>query len=202
MQKHIIAISGGGFSKEENAFIDHYLLTIKRVERPLAIAFIPTASNDATGYIEKFHSAFQNEVTSHLLIEDLLSSNIHKFVKQLDIIYIGGGNTQYMLDVWRKTGFDRVIKDAYHHGVILAGISAGAMCLFEQCYSEKIDGTYEQFAGLGILKGSFCPHYNDPTRKQLYDTWRENKQDYPYYPLTDFESLHFCNEKLVAKILT
>ena len=27
MNRHIIAISGGGFSEEENAFIDNYLLT-------------------------------------------------------------------------------------------------------------------------------------------------------------------------------
>ena len=202
MNRHIIAISGGGFSEEENAFIDNYLLTIKRVERPIAIAFIPTASNDATGYVEKFHSAFQHELTSHLLIEDLSSPNIYEIVKQLDIIYIGGGNTQYMLDVWRKTGFDRVLIDAYHQGVIIAGISAGAMCLFDQCFSEKAGGTYEQFNGLNLLRGSFCPHYNDPTRKKMYDAWRVNKQNIPHYTLTDCENLHFCNEKLVAKIET
>ncbi len=50
--RHILAISGGGFSEEAHAYIDGYLLEIPKKQRPLKIAFVATASNDAQGYID------------------------------------------------------------------------------------------------------------------------------------------------------
>jgi len=200
MVRHILAISGGGFSEEENAYIDEYLLKICRKNTPKKIGFVATASNDAPNYIEKFYRAFQSERPSHLTIEDFKSDKIQDIVNDLDIIYVGGGNTQYMLKIWKETGFAHVLIDAYYHGVILAGISAGAMCWFGTCYSEKNEHEYEQFAGLGILKGSFCPHYNDEERRIAFDYWASSQKGGPIYKLNDNENLHFKNEKLVAKI--
>lgn len=74
-----------------------------------------------------------------------------------------------MLEICRKTGFDNVLKNAYKQGVISAGISAGAMCWFETCFSEKNETEYEEFKGLGLLSGSLCPHYNDEVRRLAFD---------------------------------
>ncbi|MCM3745123.1 peptidase E [Sporosarcina luteola] len=202
MDRNILAISGGGFSEEDNAYIDEYLLKISRKQEPLKIAFIATASNDANGYIDKFYGAFNKEHPSHLTIKDFDSPNIQEVVDTLDIVYVGGGNTQYMLEIWRKTGFDIVLRNAYQNGVILAGISAGAMCWFETCYSEKNDEVYEEFKGLGILKGSLCPHYNDVERRLAFNNWATTKHNSTLYTLNDTENLHFKNEKLIAKIIT
>lgn len=30
-----------------------------------------------------------------------------------DIVYVGGGNTLKMMKIWRKTGFDKVLREAY-----------------------------------------------------------------------------------------
>ncbi|MFS0918916.1 Type 1 glutamine amidotransferase-like domain-containing protein [Brevibacillus sp. 179-C 1.1 NHS] len=59
------------------------------------------------------------------------------FVKYQDVIYVGGGNTQYMLEKWRAMNFDAVLKEAYEKGTLLAGISAGAMCWFETCFHHN-----------------------------------------------------------------
>ncbi|OXL85885.1 hypothetical protein BCV73_24515 [Paenibacillus sp. SSG-1] len=97
MDRTILAISGGGFSEEDQAYIDEYLLKIPRKQEPLKIAFIATASNDAQGYIDKFYKAFKNEQSSHLTINDFDTPHIQEIVNDLDIVYVGGGNTQYML---------------------------------------------------------------------------------------------------------
>ncbi|MFT4414341.1 Type 1 glutamine amidotransferase-like domain-containing protein [Fredinandcohnia humi] len=201
MESHILAISGGGFSVEEKAFIDEYLLKIPRKQEPLKIGFIATASNDAQGYIDEFYTAFKTEQPSHLTSKDFEALNIQEVVNALDIVYVGGGNTQYMLEIWQKTRFDIVLKNAYQNGVILAGISAGAMCWFETCYSEN-EEEYEEFKGLGILKGSLCPHYNDEQRRIAFDNWATTQKNNILYTLEDNENLHFKNEKVVAKIRT
>ncbi|GIO64003.1 peptidase E [Paenibacillus cineris] len=202
MDRTILAISGGGFSEEDQAYIDEYLLKIPRKQEPLKIAFIATASNDAQGYIDKFYKAFKNEQSSHLTINDFDSPHIQEIVNDLDIVYVGGGNTQYMLEIWKKTGFDVVLRNAYQKGVILAGISAGSMCWFETCFSEKNEEEFEEFEGLGLLKGSLCPHYNDKERRIAFDHWASTQKNSTLYTLLDNENLHFKNEKLVAKIIT
>lgn len=198
MKRHIVAISGGGFSEVEHAFIDDYIVNIRRQARKLRIAFVATASNDAEGYIEKFYRAFQHEQPSHFTIEQLSAQTIQHDVNAVDIVYVGGGNTQFMLETWRKAGFHHVLKNAYHNGVILAGVSAGAMCWFDYCLCETANNQYAVVPGLGFLNGSFCPHYNDPVRRAAFDSWASSQPH--MYALYDDESLHFQNETVVAKI--
>ena len=86
-----------------------------------------------------------------------------------DVIYIGGGDTKFMIDSWRQSGVDMLIKAAYDRGVIIAGLSAGAICWFEEMYtdSEIISGEgndYKVMPALGWFKGLACPHYNERQR--------------------------------------
>ena len=170
-----------------------------RQERPLRIAFIATASNDAQGYIEKFYEAFANEHPTHITIQDFTRPDIQNYVNSLDIIYVGGGNTNYLLKTWRETGFDEVLKQAYKHGVILAGISAGAMCWFEHCYTQ-IDGELQSIEGLGILSGSYLPHADEATIVQ-FEAWGQRYHITPLYALKDEETIHFVNERYTLKLV-
>lgn len=197
MERHILAISGSGFSTQENSTADQYLLDLVKHSKKKKICFIPTASNDAQSYIDKFNHAFRSEKTSHIRIEDMANKDIGTFLCMQDIIYVGGGNTQVMLNEWKKHDFHIALITAYHRGVIMAGMSAGAMCWFETCFSEKNEFTYEEFEGLGLLKGSLCPHYNDQTVKNHFDEWERTKINLRTYKLTDNEAVYFKNEKVI-----
>jgi peptidase E len=60
MDKHLVLISGGGFSTEEDSYIDNFALNLCLSENQKKnVVFIPTASHDAEGYIEKFNHAFR-----------------------------------------------------------------------------------------------------------------------------------------------
>lgn len=198
MQRHILAISGGGFSEQQHAAIDDYLLQLTNKKAPIQIAFIATASHDNEQYIEKFHRAFQPHQTIHIAQQDFLRTDIQELLNAQDIVYVGGGNTTYMLDCWRADGFDQVLKNAYAQGVILAGVSAGAMCWFEHCYSE-VEGQYVHINGLGFLQGALCPHYQEPERQQMFDNWIA-QNPITGYRLTDNENLHFKNEQFLMKL--
>ena len=43
-----------------------------------------------------------------------------------DIIYVNGGNTYYLLDKVRKSGFDKIIGELLDQGKIYVGVSAGS----------------------------------------------------------------------------
>lgn len=201
MIRQILAISGGGFSKEIPSEIDRYLTSLIRKEK-IKICFIPTASDDAQGYIDTFYKAFSSCEASHILQGNLHEAATWEHVMNQDILYVGGGNTQFMLTKWREAGFHEVLLEAYKNKVLLAGISAGAMCWFDVCFSENEYGEYEAFDGLGILPGTFCPHYDDENRKAAFDSLIAHRPDLQAYTLTDDEFLHFQNEQLVALLTT
>lgn len=196
MDKHLVLISGGGFSTEENSYIDHFALNLcSNKDKKKNVVFIPTASHDAEGYIEKFNQAFSEHHTFHLTNDTLMTDDC---LQKADLIYIGGGDTHYLMDAWQVLGFDKKIIELYEKGTVIVGISAGAMCWFDYIHDSKRVGT-----GLSVLKGSMCPHYDDLNdEKTNYDEWANENPNITHYKLNNNESLHVKNGEIVAKIVT
>ena len=94
--------------------------------------------------------------------EDLLMSQ--------DVIFVGGGSVANMVAVWRVHGIDEILRKAWHAGIVLAGSSAGGICWFEGGTTDSFGVRLRPFTdGLGMLPGSFCPHYNsEQERRPLY----------------------------------
>jgi peptidase E len=87
-------------------------------------------------------------------------------IEAADCIYIGGGDTVYMLEKWKETGVDKMIISAYEQGKIICGLSAGAICWFKDMYTdyEIMRGQSSNYVlkkGLGVLDGAMCPHFNE-----------------------------------------
>lgn len=137
------------------------------------IGFIGHASSDESNRIARFYERFQGLAkTSHLPITGD-SEAAQAFIAALDILYVGGGATLKMLHHWRQMGLDQMLIDAAHRGMILSGVSAGAICWFDQLLlSDTGNGNnrYVHATGLGLLGGSACPHYhNEAPRKAAFD---------------------------------
>ena len=79
------------------------------------------------------------------------------FLLQQDVIYVGGGNTKSMLALWREWGVDRILRQAWQQGTVLSGVSAGAICWFEQGLTDSIPGKLTPLGCLGFLPGSCSP---------------------------------------------
>ena len=144
-------------------------------KRPYAL-FIPTASHDHMPYYNTFHKVYTgvfNLKTDVVLTcgrEIDLEKIKQKFLKA-DLIYIGGGDTIFLRDELKRTGVLDFLIDAYQRGVVIAGLSAGAILFFEDIYTDSVkdnnEGPYALAKGLGIFKGLISPHYNQ--RKTDFD---------------------------------
>jgi hypothetical protein len=85
-----------------------------------------------------------------------------------DLIYVGGGSMVNLLAVWEAHDIASILSLAWRRGIVLAGQSAGAMCWFEAGIT-KSSGRPLEAAGLGLLHGSLCVHYNnEPERRAAY----------------------------------
>jgi peptidase E len=168
-------MGGGGFSMDPtNPLLDDHILALAREARGRVrprVCFIGTASGDAVGYIANFYSAFaRRSEANHLALFVRMVDDVERFLLDQDVIYVGGGNTENMLAVWRVHGVDVALRKAWESGIVLAGLSAGSLCWFETGTTDSFGaGLATLSAGLGFLPGSHSPHYDaEPARRPFY----------------------------------
>jgi len=202
MAGHIVALGGGGFSMEpDNLALDRYILSLwRRSDREPRICFIPTATGDSVDYIDRFYSAFEKLACrpTHLALTDSRTSNPPTAVLENDIFYVGGGNTREMLSIWHRFDLDQALKEAWQAGKILCGISAGAICWFEQAISDSVvEGELHPLKCLGFLSGTGCPHYDEPGRRETFHRFLASGDVSAGYGIDNSAALHFEGTKLV-----
>lgn len=196
--KQILAIGGGGFTEPDPSYkIEKFLLSLSKKEKP-KICFLPQASAEANEYIIKFYDAFLRlgANPSWISLFGRVEDSWREKLLSQDIIYVGGGNTKSMIALWNAWGLDHVLKKAYEKGIILSGISAGAICWFEQGITDSV-WPLGVVDGLGLLQGSICPHFDSEVERQVaYKTFVENKRIKPGLALEDETSAYFIDGKL------
>lgn len=197
--KQVIALGGGGFSMEpENPLLDQYVLNQSDKIIP-KICFIPTASGDSDNYISRFYNFFekQNCKPSHLSLFKPQTKDLENFLLEKDIIYVGGGNTKNLLVLWKEWGLNSILNKAWGQGIILAGISAGSICWFEEGVTDSFGDELEPLKCLGFLKGSNCPHYDgEANRRPSYQELIATGKIKSGFATDDGVALHFIDQEL------
>ena len=169
MSGHILAIGGGGVLDPASK-LEELLLELAGVARP-RVCFLPTAAADDEERIESFYDAFRGRACepSHAKLFGMPEEPAAHLAAQ-DVIYVNGGNTANMLAIWRVHGVDVALREAWDRGAVLGGWSAGANCWFEDSVTDSFGPELRELGGgLGLLPGSFCPHYDgEPERRPTY----------------------------------
>lgn len=198
-KRQIIALGGGGFSMEpDNPKLDDYILNQSEEALP-KICFLGTASGDSEGYIKRFYNCFEKKgcLPSHFSLFKGHTSQLEAFLLSQNIIYVGGGNTRNMLVLWKEWGVDDILRKAYNQGIILSGISAGAICWFEQGLTDSIPNQLNVLNCLGFLKGSNCPHFDGEIyRQEAYKESIRSGAMLGGIACDDGVGLHFVDEHL------
>ena len=188
-----ILIGGGDIRAKETIEIDREIAKMakERAERERGAGvranalFLGTASHDYMPYNNSFHKMYTGEfglktdvvLTVYTQMDE---EKIRGKFEKADMIYVGGGDTVFLMEEWKRTGLDRIIAEARERGVIIAGLSAGAICWFEKMYTDSAktgEDVYNVVEGLGILPGAACPHYNH-RRKDFAEAIGENEEWY------------------------
>ncbi len=192
MSKKIIAIGGG----ENGRFLEDGSQTLYETE-PMDEEIIRLTNKTKPNYLFIAHAmCFSNEIQDsyyetmrkiygdkfgcnckHLRADDLYNNDLVKeLVDWADIIYEGGGDTHEMIELWKKTGFDIILKEAWNKGKVICGISAGAVCWFNFCNSDCEESKFETVKCLNWFNAFLTPHCDEigryeSTKAQL----KENK---------------------------
>ncbi len=182
----IVAIGGGELGLGETNRIDSFIVDLIEKENP-NLLFIPTASNDNVYYINSVKDYFLKYgcvVDSlNLVATSMTNEEIEEKIVLSDIIYVGGGDTNYMLDIWREHKLEKLLVEAFDRGVVLSGLSAGAICWFDFGHYDDDLSTNSGYwdkqkpKGLGLIKGALCPHFNYETHGKFNEVIKINRTD-------------------------
>lgn len=209
-------ISGWSFKTKDNnqelyqtKEIDEYIINLSKNKNP-KLLFIGTASKENLFYFEAIKNIYEKlEVrVSNLKILDFLNeteeSNINiknkypqfearideirQKILSVDIIYIGGGNTKFMLNKWSEFGIDKMLLEAYDKGVIISGFSAGCYSFFKY--------NYELIKGFGIIDAIICVHYDEKSEEKINEFYENIKQEkLPGIALDNGTAIHYFENK-------
>ena len=170
IKKKIIAIGGGGFTHPSDESLDQFVLDqSKKINNK--IGFLATASKDDKEKISSFYKRFGNieSELSHFNLT-LNVDGFSEWILEKDIIYIGGGNTVFMLEIWRKYKLEKIFKNAYEKGIILSGVSAGAVCGFDWILSDSVGPGFNPLRGINLISGSCTPHSSNIKRINQFES--------------------------------
>ncbi|HEY8583660.1 MAG TPA: peptidase E [Capillimicrobium sp.] len=197
-------MGGGGFTMEpENPALDHFLLTLTGAREP-RVLFLPTASGDPKEQEARFHLVYDGQrcTTTVLSLFRLHEQPLalDELVLGQDLIYVGGGSLRNMLAIWREHRLDELLAEAWRRGIVLAGLSAGAMCWCAGGVT-KSGGAPAPVSGLGLLPVSLSVHRDgEPDRLPVYREAVRAGALPPGYAVDDYVGLLFEGDELVRAV--
>lgn len=194
--QQIIAMGGGGFSMEpDNLALDQYIVAQTGKITP-SVCFLSQAGGENQDYIIRFYKSFNGLGCrpSHLSLFQPHTADLEGFLMTQDVVYVGGGNTKSMLALWREWKLDHILRNVSNHGTVLAGVSAGAICWFEQGLTDSVPGSLTPLPCLGYLRGSCTPHYDgEPLRRPSLLAMVNNRTMQAGYAFDDGAAGHFVD---------
>jgi dipeptidase E len=175
------------------------------------VAFIPTAANVEDGSKDWLIEDYQNIKKQNYGFVDIvdisaLPENIWlPRLKKANVIFVGGGNTYYLVSWLRKSGLVNLLPDLLKTRVYV-GISAGSMAVTtnlrmstsQKSYSEKVFPLKDN-KGLGFVNFHVRPHFNSEhfpklTSKNIQKIAGEIPE--PVYAIDDNTAIVVDNDKI------
>lgn len=163
--KHLFLTSY--FSNTTNLFLDYIKDNNFKVKK---VTFIPTASKfEEVDFFIKEAIDFFESIDIEIDILELSTSSFEDIKNKLennDFIYIGGGNTFFLLKELKRAGADKILIEQINLGKLYVGESAGSIVLSSSIdYIHYMDSNEEvklkNFDSLNIVDFYPVPHYQN-----------------------------------------
>jgi len=174
-----------------------FLNLVCKDPKNIIVGFIPTAADpeEDKWFVDEALNQIK-EMGMHIRIVDLKGKNEESLKEKLencDVIYVNGGNTFYLLDWVRKSGFDKVIRPLLEEGKVYIGGSAGGLIAGPSIDVASWKGGdineigLIDFTGLNLVPFTIYPHYTMENATLLEEMTK--KVDYKILPITNEQAV-------------
>jgi len=141
------------------------------------LLFIPTAAEAEEGDKSWLYDDREQLVKAGFDVSDFSITGQHKSaieekLSEVGSICVAGGNTYYLLDQVKKSGFDKVVRKLVQKGLIYTGASAGSI-LAGPNISTSLDDpatapNLTDYTGLNLTDVSVRPHWGSEHFQERY----------------------------------
>lgn len=115
----------------------------------------------------------------------------------VDIIFVAGGNTIYLWEKIKESGFDTLMREMMEAGTIYIGSSAGSVICGPTVepstfFDDRESGNLKDFTSLGLVDFVPVPHYRGTLDNGAVDAVLEKYKNFafPLRPMTDSQYYH------------
>ena len=170
--KRIVLIGGGDIGRGNTLYetkeIDEEIIKMTNKENPNFL-FIGLASSYSDSYYDTIKKIYKDLGcnNSYLKKKNIINNpDITKNkILNADIIYIGGGDSIKLINEIKEYKIDTLLEEALNKKTVLAGISAGAILLSKEGFSDSLilrgeSDKYSFLEGLNLININICPHYS------------------------------------------
>lgn len=171
--RRILATCGGWaparWGDVELSPLQRYALSLTGVTgRRIRVAFVNTASGDqrVDEGRELAAAAAAGVDAVHVRLFGRNQPNLRETILESDLVWVGGGSVANLLAVWRVHGLDRVLREAWEEGVLLAGTSAGALCWHVGGPTSTFGDIEVIDDALGLVPYSLGVHYDSQPERR------------------------------------
>ncbi len=163
---------------------EHLLPLLTKEPSVTMVAFIPTAADmyENPVFVEKDRKALTdmglNVTDVHL--SKITAEELQNTLKNIDVVFVAGGNTFYLLQEARKSGFTELIPDLVKEGLIYVGSSAGSYIACPTIEAAHWEPSDENDVGLTdltamalvpfLLSVHYEPQYRDSIVREKSET--------------------------------
>lgn len=182
----LVLIGGGDYgTKPEKSYnlkeIDEATVKLTGKAHPRLLFLSFTIKSNFTFGCMKKHFMELGVQCEHLCFDEFSNQKtVDSKFKRADIVYIGGGNTVYFMQLIKKFGLDKKIIEAAEQNKVIAGRSAGAIIISDCGSSDsrkfKNSSIFTCVKGLGIFDVLLAPHYIGSGREQDIPRMLKNKK--------------------------
>ena len=107
-----------------------------------------------------------------------------------------------MLAVWKEWGLDKILKKAYRDGIVMSGVSAGAICWFQNGITDSWASSLKIMPCLNFIKGTCCPHYDEePERRPAVKKLLLSNKIKDVFAVDGGAALHIKDEKIFKSVV-
>ncbi len=193
MCKKIFAIGGG---KNFQIYSQMFKLVEEKTPQLLLVPHGITPTKQQSNY-DRMYTLFVSYFgcKMKLLRSDTLKNlkKTKELLDEADIVYVSEGNTLDMLEMWKKYGFDELLKEEWKKGKLLSGTSAGAVCWFSS-FTTDSEGILQIEKGLDFIDAYITVHGQ---QQGMYDFFKNaiRNNSNPGILLTNQTAIEVQDEK-------
>jgi len=164
-----------------NCFVTKdFLRHLPKKPQDLRLTFIPTAAEVETGSLSWLDDDRQALIDAGFPVTDFTfvgknSTEVSNMLDETDFIFVASGNTFFLLQEMKKSGFADLIQKYVDQGLIYGGSSAGSVVagpnidLIKSLDDAQLAPELSDTVGLGLTDVIVLPHWGSAHFKTAYE---------------------------------